>query len=244
VDADASERAKRAAGETAAGLVSDGMTLGLGTGSTARWFIAAVARLIASGMTLRGVPTSLASEVQALEAGIPIVDLPASGLDLAVDGADCVDRDLRLIKGAGGAMLREKVVAAAAARFVVVVDESKLRDPLGGILPVEILPFGAAATLAGVERVCGMAPALRRDLTGGTYLTDNGNLVADVLMVDGIADPEALAEQLDAIAGVLGHGLFLGMADLVLAARADGNITELRPRGEGAPAPSGPVLSV
>jgi ribose 5-phosphate isomerase A len=230
VEADAIERAKRAAGETAAGLVSDGMTLGLGTGSTARWFIAEVGRLVASGMDLLGVPTSRASELQALEAGIPIVELPATGVDLAVDGADCVDPDLRLIKGAGGALLREKVVAAAAARFVAVVDESKLRDRLGGVLPVEVLRFGSAATIAAVERVCRVPATLRRDAAGEAYTTDNGNLVADVPMAAGIDDPEALAEQLDAIPGVLGHGLFLGMADLVLAARGDGTVSELRPR--------------
>jgi ribose 5-phosphate isomerase A len=231
VDADAIERAKRAAGDNAAGLVTDGMTLGLGTGSTARWFIAAVARLVADGMRLRGVATSLASEAQAREAGIPIIDLPAGGLDLAVDGADCVDPDLRLVKGAGGAMLREKIVAAAAERFVVVVDESKLRDRLGAVLPVEVLPFGSAATLAAIGRVCGVEPRWRPGTQDGRYVTDNGNLVADVPMEGGIGDPEALAEQLDAVPGVLGHGLFLGMSDLVLAARADGGVTELRPRG-------------
>ena len=224
------ELAKRAAGAAAAAFVRDGMTLGLGTGSTAQWFIDAVARLVAEGMDLRGVPTSHASEVQAREAGIAVVELPARGVDLAVDGADSVDPDLRLIKGAGGAMIREKVVAAAAAQFVVVVDESKLHDRLSGILPCEVLPFGAAATLAAIERVCNVAPRVRAGKGETPYRTDNGNLVADVALVERVPEPEALAERLDAIPGVLGHGLFLGMADLVLAARADGGVTEVRPR--------------
>lgn len=224
------ELAKRAAGDAAARFVREGMVLGLGTGSTARWFIEAVALLVARGMDLRGVPTSRASEAQARESGIPVVELPASGVDLAVDGADSVDPDLRLIKGAGGAMVREKVVAAAAEQFVVVVDESKVQERLSGLLPCEVLSFGSAATLAAIERVCGTTPRLRPDAGGVAYHTDNGNLVADVPMPDGVPEPEALAELLDAIPGVLGHGLFLGMADLVIVARADGGITELLPR--------------
>jgi ribose 5-phosphate isomerase A len=227
---DPMERAKRAVGAAAARFVRDGMTLGLGTGSTARWFIDAVARLVADGADLRGVATSRASEIQARDAGIPIVELPGSGVDLAVDGADSVDPDLRLIKGAGGAMLREKIVAAAAARFIVVVDESKLRPRLSGIVPCELLPFGASATLSAIERVCNATPRLRAGPGEGPYVTDNGNLVADVPLPDGVPEPEALAELLDAIPGVLAHGLFLGMADLVIAARADGGITEVRPR--------------
>ncbi|HET9050495.1 MAG TPA: ribose-5-phosphate isomerase RpiA [Candidatus Dormibacteraeota bacterium] len=231
MDAQAVERAKRAAGETAAQLVADGMVLGLGTGSTARWFIAAVARLVAGGMRLSGVPTSRASEAQAREAGIPVIELPATGVDLAVDGADCVDSDLRVIKGAGGAMVREKVVAAAARTFVVVVDESKLRAHLAGVLPVEVLPFGWASTLAAISTACGAPARLRLDPAGAHYVTDNGNLVADADLAAGITDAQALAERLEAIPGALGHGLFLGMTDVVLAARSDGGVTEIRAGG-------------
>lgn len=227
---DGAEAAKRAAGERAASLVEDGMTLGLGTGSTARWFIAAVGRLVADGMRLRGVPTSAASAALAGAAGIPLAELDEAGLDLAVDGADAVDPDLRLIKGAGGAMLREKVVAAAARSFVVVVDASKLTPRLCGRLPVEIVPFGFRATLAAVSAATAVDPVVRRTSAGETYVTDNGNLVADCGL-DAIEDPEGLAERLDALPGVAGHGLFLGMTDVVIAARGDGSVEEIRAPG-------------
>lgn len=223
------EDAKKAAGERAAALVTDGMSLGLGTGSTARWFIEAVGRLSRGGMRLRGVATSVASEALATAQGIPLGELDESGLDLAVDGADAVDGDLRLIKGAGGALLREKIVAAAARRFVVVVDETKLFERLEGRLPVEIVGFGARATGAAVAAVTGGQPLLRRTAGGDSYISDNGNLILDCPMGP-IDDPEGLADRLSAIPGVVEHGLFLGMADLVLAATADGSVRELAAR--------------
>ena len=223
------EDAKRAAGERAAALVEDGMRLGLGTGSTARWFIEAVGRLVGSGMRLSGVPTSVASEVLARDHGIPIIELDAGGLDLAVDGADAVDPDLRLIKGAGGAHLREKIVAAASRRFVVVVDEGKLVARLAGKLPVEIVTFGAPAILAAVATVTGSEPVIRLDGHGAPALTDTGNLIADCLMGQ-IDDPEGLADRLASIPGVVEHGLFLGMADLVIVATAAGEVREVRAR--------------
>ncbi len=220
------EQGKRAAGEAAAALVEDGMILGLGTGSTARWFIAAVAGLVRDGMQLQGVPTSRQSEQQARDAGIPLVDLGRRGVDLAVDGADSVDPDLRLVKGAGGALVREKVVAAAARRFVVVVDSGKLHDRLRGPVPVEVLPFGWEATLAALEST-GAVFDLRRDPGGHPVLSDNGNLIADGAFRL-VEDPEGVAEQIEAVPGVVGHGLFLGMADLVLAGRPDGSVEEVR----------------
>lgn len=228
------EGAKRAAGEAAAELVEDGMTLGLGTGSTARWFIAAVGRRMREGMRVRGVPTSRASEALAIEHGIPLVELDEGGVDLAVDGADAVDGRLRLIKGAGAALLREKIVAAAARRFVVVVDEGKLRDPLGGALPAEIVDFGHRATLAMLGAV-GTEFRLRLGAGGRPVVTDNGNLIADGEFAP-ISDPEGLAARLDAIPGVVGHGLFLGMADLVIVAARDGMVTRLEPAGSRSPA--------
>jgi len=213
VDATAVENAKRAAGEEAARLVEPGMALGLGTGSTAYWFIAAVGERVAAGLQVRAVATSHASE------------LDEDGLDLAVDGADAVDPQLRLIKGAGAALLREKVVAAAARRFIVVVDESKLRDRLGGVVPVEVVRFGVASTLR-LLRETGTGFVLRRDPRGQPVVTDNGNWVADGAFAV-IPDPEGLAAQLEAIPGVVGHGLFLGMADLVIVARGDGSISRL-----------------
>jgi ribose 5-phosphate isomerase A len=219
---DDAERGKRAAGEAAAALVENGMTLGLGTGSTARWFIAAVGDLVRSGMALSGVPTSRRSEEQAREEGIPLVELGRLGVDLAVDGADSVDHDLRLVKGAGGALVREKIVAAAARRFVVVVDAAKLHDRLRGRVPVEVVHFGWEATLAALEST-GAVFDLRCDPTGEPILSDNGNLVADGRF-SVIEDAEGLAEQIEAVPGVVGHGLFLGMTDLVLAGHPDGRV--------------------
>jgi ribose 5-phosphate isomerase A len=222
VDPDDTERGKRAAGEAAAALVEDGMTLGLGTGSTARWFIAAVGDLVRSGMDLSGVPTSRRSEEQAREEGIPLVELGRLGVDLAVDGADSVDHDLRLVKGAGGALVREKIVAAAARRFVVVVDAAKLHDRLHGRVPVEVVHFGWEATLAALEST-GAVFDLRCDDAGQPILSDNGNLIADGRFRE-VEDAEGLAEQIEAVPGVVGHGLFLGMTDLVLAGHPDGRV--------------------
>ena len=219
---DDADRAKHAAGAAAAAFVEDGMTLGLGTGSTARWFIAAVADLVRGGMRLSGVPTSTQSEARARAEGIPVVELGRHGVDLAVDGADSVDPDLRLIKGAGGALLREKIVAAAARRFVVVVDDTKLHARLQGAVPVEVVPFGWEATLAVLEST-GTVFELRRGAGGEPVLSDNGNLIADGRFT-AVEDPEGLAEQIEAIPGVVGHGLFLGMADLVLAGHPDGTV--------------------
>ncbi|HZS15583.1 MAG TPA: ribose-5-phosphate isomerase RpiA [Candidatus Dormibacteraeota bacterium] len=215
---------KQAAGRAAAALVEDGMVLGLGTGSTARWFIEAVGELVRQGMSLSGVPTSEQSAAQARALDIPLVELGRTGVDLAVDGADSVDPDLRLIKGAGGALVREKIVAAAARRFVVVVDAAKLHPRLRGRVPVEVVPFGWAATLAALEST-GFAFELRRDAGGQPLLSDNGNLIADGGS-GSIEDPEGLAEQIEGVPGVVGHGLFLGMADLVVAGRPDGGVEE------------------
>lgn len=219
---DDAEAGKRAAGRAAAELVEDGMTLGLGTGSTARWFIDAVGSLVASGWSLSGVPTSLASESQARELGIPLVALGRTGVDLAVDGADSVDPSLRVVKGAGGALVREKIVAVAARRFVVVVDAGKLHDRLRGKLPVEVVPFGWEATLAALEST-GAAFSLRLDAGGAPLLSDNGNYIADGAF-SVIEDPEGVAEQIGSVPGVVGHGLFLGLADLVIAGHPDGSV--------------------
>lgn len=219
---DDAEAGKRAAGRAAADLVEDGMTLGLGTGSTACWFIDAVGSLVASGWSLRGVPTSVQSEEQARSLGIPLVALGRTGVDLAVDGADSVDPSLRVVKGAGGALVREKIVAAAARRFVVVVDSAKLHDRLRGKLPVEVVPFGWEATLAALEST-GAAFTLRLDSSGEPVRSDNGNLIADGAFTV-LEDPEGLDEQISAVPGVVGHGLFLGMADLVLAGHPDGSV--------------------
>ena len=218
------DAAKRAAGEAAAGLIGDGARVGLGTGTTAYWFIVALADRVRDGLTVRGVATSEATERLAAGLDIPLAELDAGGLDIAVDGADAVDRDFRLIKGGGGAMLREKIVAAAARRFVVVIDDSKLRDLLGGPVPVELLPFGAQHTLAMLNATGGRF-RLRTESDAGGAQSDNGNLLADG-EYSRLDDPEGLATRLDAIPGVLGHGLFLGMADLVIVGYPDGHVEQ------------------
>ena len=217
--------AKEAAGRAAARLLRDGMRIGLGTGSTAYWFIVAAAEAVRSGLRIEGVATSDSSARLAAGLGIRLVELDRAGVDLAVDGADQVDPELRLIKGGGGAHVREKVVAAAARRFVVVADETKLVAGLSGPLPVEVLRFGADATLGALEE-CGAEFRLRADGEGRLQVSDSGNLLADGHF-DKITDPEGLARRLQAIPGVVGHGLFLGMAGLVLVGDASGGVREV-----------------
>jgi ribose 5-phosphate isomerase A len=228
------EPAKRAAGEAAALMVEDGMTLGLGTGTTARWFIEAVGARVADGLRVSAVATSLASATLAARQRIPLLELDAAGVDLAVDGADIVDPDLRLLKGLGGALVRERIVAAAASRFVVVADESKLRSHLEGFVPVELLVFGWHHTMTLLDQT-GARFALRLDRAGEPLRSDNGNLIADGQFAP-IADPEGLAARLDAIPGVVGHGLFLGMADVVIVAGTDGELRRLEPARGGSAA--------
>ena len=212
---------KKEAAEKALELVRDGMLVGLGSGSTVRYFTEGVGRLVAEGMKVRGVPTSRATAELAAAVGIPVVEDLVGPIDLAVDGADEVDPNLTLIKGRGGALFREKLVAAAARRFVAVVDESKVVDRLGtGVLPVEILPFLWRST---AERVAKLCTGLK--VRGGEeapYVTDNGNLVLDLSFDGGIEEAAALNLALKAIVGVVEHGLFVGMADTCIVAGAGG----------------------
>ncbi|HET7420092.1 MAG TPA: ribose-5-phosphate isomerase RpiA [Candidatus Dormibacteraeota bacterium] len=212
---------KQAAADKALELVQDGMLIGLGTGSTVRYFTEGVGRLVASGMTVRGVPTSRATAELAAELGIPIVTELIGQIDLAVDGADEVDPALNLIKGRGGAMTREKLVASASKRFVVVVDESKLVKQLGaGVLPVEVLPFLWRST---AERLAGLGLSLVvRGGEDAPYVTDNGNIVLDVTIEGGIKDPASFGAELKKISGVVEHGLFVGMTDTVIVAGPEG----------------------
>lgn len=223
------EEYKRAAAEKALELVQDGMLVGLGSGTTARYFTEGVGRLVSSGMKLRAVPTSRLTAELAAEHGIPIVTELVGAIDLAVDGADEVDPALNLIKGRGGALFREKLVAEAARRFVVVVDESKLVRQLGvGVLPVEVLPFLWRTT---AERITALGVSLT--VRGGEevpYVTDNGNLVLDLTVEGGIKDPRAFGRDLKLITGVVEHGLFAAMADTCIVAGPEG------PRAIGRPA--------
>ncbi|MFB6079532.1 MAG: ribose-5-phosphate isomerase RpiA [Haloferacaceae archaeon] len=223
------EDAKRRAGESAADLATDGDLVGLGTGSTAAHAIRALGRRVDAGLDVRGVATSYQARERAREAGVPLVALDAvESPDLAVDGADRVaDDGAALIKGGGAAHARERVVDAAADRFVVVVDRTKLTDALDRPVPVEVLP-DARATVARRLREAGGDPALRRaERKDGPVVTDNGNLVFDCAFGT-VDDPGSLAARLDGVPGVVAHGLFVGLADEVHVGHADG-VTVRRP---------------
>ena len=215
---------KRAAGEVAVGLVQDGMVVGLGTGSTATFAIDALAQRVRQGSRIVGIPTSERSAAQARGAGIPLATLEEHHrIDLTIDGADEIERGaLNLIKGLGGALLREKIVAAASERLVIVADALKLVDRLGtGVpVPVEVVPFGWQTTAERLARL-GADPVLRRDSAGQPFRTDGGNLIVDCRFA-AIADPAALEQALSHVVGVVESGLFIGMADLVLVAGDDG----------------------
>lgn len=221
---------KHAAAQAAAALVRDGMTIGLGSGSTAVLVLEFLAERIRAGLRIRGIPTSEATARQASRLGIPLATLDEYPQpELAIDGADEVQTGtLHLVKGRGGALLREKIVAQASARLIVVVDESKLVDRLGQTtpVPVEVIPFGWRATAARL-RLLGARPVLRP----GPFLTDSGNYILDCDFGP-IAAPEQLGRALDSIAGVVEHGLFLAMADLALVGGEDG-VRELNRRGSG-----------
>lgn len=215
---------KRAAAEAALGELRSGQRLGLGTGSTAAAFLEALADALEAGRlaNVAGVPTSRATETHARALGIPLIDLPADGVDVAVDGMDEVDGDLNAVKGLGGALLREKVVAEAATRFVLIGDDGKTVGRLGerAPLPVEVLAFGVARTEARL-RDLGLDPTLRGGATE-PFLSDNGNPILDATL-PADRDLPALAAALDAIPGVMAHGLFLGMADVAYLA-SDGDV--------------------
>jgi len=203
-----------ALGAEALAEVKSGHVVGLGTGQAATAFIQALGRAVRTGLTVTGVPTSQASATLARQLGIPLIDEPVA-LDVAVDGADEVDPRLDLVKGYGGALVREKVVAAAAHRFIVLVGAEKLVPVLGsrGRLPVEVVPFAAAFCRRRLAEL-GHPPVMRaRD--GAPFVTDNGNLILDCA-VGPIGDPAALDAAVRAIPGVVGSGLFVGMAHVVM----------------------------
>jgi ribose 5-phosphate isomerase A len=218
---------RRRAAEAAIADVSDGMRLGLGTGRTAEHFVRLLGERVRDGLNVVAVATSERTATLAALVGIPVATLDTEPvLDLAIDGADEVDARLRLIKGGGGALLREKIVANAAGRFIVIVDEAKLVAQLGAFpLPVEIVPFGLTATVRAIERALGalgIAGAIvLRTRSDQPFVTDNGNRIVD-LHLGRIANPEAVAAALAAIPGVVEHGLFIGMATAAIIAGAGG----------------------
>jgi len=219
------EKQKREAAARAVEFVRPGMRLGLGTGSTARHFVDLLAQRMREGCNIVGVPTSEATRAQAVQLGIPLTTLDETPqLDLAIDGADEIGPDLTLIKGGGGALLREKIVAAAAARMIVIADESKWVATLGRFpLPIEVVPFGLAATRLKVEAAAGASGRvlLRRGKDGNPFVTDSGNWILDAAL-ERIPDAKSLAERLRSIPGVVEHGLFIGMAQTVILAGREG----------------------
>ena len=219
---------KRAAAARAVEFVQPGMRLGLGTGSTARHFVELLAERVRAGLDVVAVPTSQATQRDAERLGVPLTSLDETPeLDLTVDGADEIAPDLTLVKGGGGALLREKIVASASARMIVIADESKWVSALGRFpLPIEVIPFGLAATRRAVEAAavaagCAGPALLRRGKDGHAFVTDSGHWVLDAAL-ERISDPKRLAERLSAIAGVVEHGLFIGLAQIALLGGADG----------------------
>jgi len=214
--------AKQRAGGKSVEYIEDGMTLGLGTGSTAYWMVERLGERVREGLRVRCVPTSRRTEEQARALGIPLVTFSeVQRLDLAIDGADEIGPGLALIKGGGGALLREKLVARAARRFVVIADASKRVETLGRFpLPVEVVPFAWEVTARGVAVVTNAEPRLRRDERGEIYLTDNGNYILDCRCGE-ILDPETTERELKLLTGVVECGLFVGMADVAVVATDD-----------------------
>jgi ribose 5-phosphate isomerase A len=208
--------------ELALEFVRDGSDIGLGTGRAATAFVRALGERVKAGLRVRGVPTSEATAKLAQGLGIPLTTLDeAPFLDVTVDGADEVDPNLDVIKGYGGAMVREKIVATAARKLVILVGPEKLVENLGqrGKLPVEVIPFGVATCRRRLDALG--YPASVRETGGKPFVTDNGNLILDCA-VNAIAEPAKLDADIRAIPGVLGTGLFLGMAAAVIVTSEEG----------------------
>lgn len=216
---------KRAAGRSAAEMVEDGMIVGLGTGSTVLFAMECLAERIDAGLSISGIPTSYQAEIRARTLGIPLTTLrDHPSPDIAIDGADLVDSRKRLIKGRGGALTREKCVAHAAGRLVIVVDQGKCAQELAGVVPVEVLPFAMFPVSRWVEDL-GSRPVLREgSAKDGPVITDNGNFILDCTF-PAIKDPENLEITLDATPGVISSGLFTRFTGKteVIVGKADGS---------------------
>lgn len=229
---DPREDLKRRVGYAAADLVADGETVGLGTGSTAVHMVRRLGERVKEGLRIRGVPTSLATEKLAREVGVPLVSLDdVAAIDITIDGADEVDPALDLVKGLGGALLREKVVASITKRQVIIVDASKLVDQLGtkAPLPVEVVPFAAPVVARRLAARGWKGEVRRKD--GAEFRTDNGNLILDVQFGGPILDARRVEADLHAMPGVVETGLFLGMTERVLVGEADGSVRTIRRGG-------------
>ena len=215
---------KRQAAEAAVAMVEPGMLVGLGTGSTARHAITLLGQRHRDGLRMTGVATSMASARQARELGIPLIEQPSrQQIDLTIDGADEIGvHDLSLIKGAGGALLREKIVAASSRWVVIVADETKLAEKLSGrvVVPVEVEPFGWETTMARLHGM-GCEPSLKRAADGAPFLTDGGHFILNCLARD-LSNPAGVEDRLAQVVGVIETGLFVGLATTVFIASESG----------------------
>jgi ribose 5-phosphate isomerase A len=225
----ANDQEKEAAARASLRFVKDGQVVGLGTGSTAAYFIRLLGEQVKNGLRIRGIPSSDRSREQAASLGIPLTTLDeCPEIDVTVDGADEVDPQLRLIKGGGGALLREKIVASATKQLVIVADATKRVPVLGRFpLPVEVIKFAEAVVVKKIEALG--ADVMLREADGKPYLTDENNHILDCRFGQ-ISDADGLARQLSDMPGVVEHGLFIGMASVVLVANGS-EIVELRRRG-------------
>jgi ribose 5-phosphate isomerase A len=216
------ESQKAAAAAAAVERVQDGMTVGLGTGSTAAHAVRGLGARVRAGLRVRGIPTSRATEALAKEQGIPLIGFDeTTRLDLTIDGADEVDEDLVLIKGGGGALLREKIVAAASSEVVILVDAGKVKERLGEFpLPVEVVVFGWQAAAERIQSL-GCKPVLRQGKDGRPFVTDEGHHILDCPL-GWIDAPSELGRRLKEIPGVVEHGLFINLATTVLVGRPGG----------------------
>ena len=223
----ANEKEKQAAGRAAAKLVRDGDVVGLGTGSTAYFAVVALGERVKAGLKIVGIPTSVKTGDLARQLGIPLTTLDENPqIDITLDGADEVDPKLNLIKGGGGALLREKVIATATKNMVVVVDSSKVVSVLGKFpLPIEVISFARTVVENKIVSL-GASPKLRTKTDGSPYLTDNGNQILDCSFGQ-IADPAVLALILSDTPGIVEHGLFIGLAKVALVGRGDA-VEEIR----------------
>ncbi|HKV58192.1 MAG TPA: ribose-5-phosphate isomerase RpiA [Ktedonobacteraceae bacterium] len=215
---------KQKAGEEAVKYIENGMVIGIGTGTTAAYMIQALARRLCEGLTIVGaVPTSQATAQLASSLGIPLTDLDAHPqLDLTIDGADEIDSQLRLIKGGGGALLREKIVATISRRFIIIADSSKLVPQLGHVfpVPVETIPFARTPVYLRLQSLGAQVQLRQRD--GQVFRTDSNNIILDCFFPGGINDPASLHANIKSIVGVVESGLFLGMAERAIVGSMNG----------------------
>ncbi|EDP67939.1 ribose-5-phosphate isomerase A [Carnobacterium sp. AT7] len=213
---------KQLVGEKAAEYVKDGMVVGLGTGSTAYYMVEALGKRVKEGLTITGVTTSTRTKEQAEKLGIPLKTIDeVESVDLTIDGADEIDSKYQGVKGGGGALLFEKIVADYSKKVIWIVDESKMVETLGAFpLPIEVMPYGSQQLVRIFEEK-GFQPTMRKNDVGGNYLTDGGHYIIDLHMTK-IEDPHSLATWLDGLTGVMEHGLFLDRVNTIIVGRNTG----------------------